>query len=63
MILSRIDSQREQTFEGEGLTLDSGNTLYLDYAKWTGNGGKLTIELDKGSDGTIDEVTTLNDKK
>ena len=63
LILSRIDSQREQTFEGEGLTLDSGNTLYLDYAKWTGNGGKLTIELDKGSDGTIDEVTTLNDKK
>jgi hypothetical protein len=63
LILSRIDSQQEQTFEGEGLTLNSGDTLYLDYAKWTGNGGKLILELDKGSDGTIDEVTTLNDKK
>ena len=62
-IFSRIDSQREQTFEGEDVTLASGDTLYLDYAKWTGNGAKLTLELDKGSDGTIDEVTTLKDKK
>ncbi len=63
LILSRIDDQREQSFEGEDLTLASGDTLYLDYAKWTGNGAKLTLELDKGSNGTIDEVTTLNDKK
>ena len=62
-IFSRIDSQREQTFEGEDVTLASGDTLYLDYAKWTGNGAKLTLELDKGSNGTIDEVTTLKDKK
>jgi len=62
-IFSRIDSQREQTFEGEDVTLASGDTLYLDYAMWTGNGAKLTLELDKGSDGTIDEVTTLKDKK
>jgi hypothetical protein len=63
LILSRIDDQREQSFEGEDVTLDSGDTLYLDYAKWTGNGAKLTVELDKGSNGSIDEVTTLNDKK
>ena len=63
LILSRIDDKREQSFEGEDLTLASGDTLYLDYAKWTGNGAKLTLELDKGSNGTIDEVTTLNDKK
>ena len=62
-IFSRIDSQREQTFEGEDVTLASGDTLYLDYAMWTGNGAKLTLELDKGSNGTIDEVTTLKDKK
>ncbi|MFM7601586.1 MAG: hypothetical protein ACKO7R_10365 [Pseudanabaena sp.] len=63
LILTRIDEKTEQTFEGENLTLDSGDTLYLDYAKWTGNGAKLTIELDKGSDGVIDETTTLDDKK
>ena len=62
-IFSRIDDEREQTFEGEDVTLASGDTLYLDYAKWTGNGAKLTLELDKGSNGTIDEVTTLKDKK
>ncbi len=62
-IFSRIDDERKQTFKGEDVTLASGDTLYLNYAKWTGNGAKLTLELDKGSNGTIDEVTTLKDKK
>lgn len=61
--MSRIDEKTEQTFEGEGLTLASGDTLYLDYAKWTGQGAKLTIELDQGSNGTIDDTATLDDKK
>jgi len=63
LVISRIDEKTEQKFEDEGLALASGDTLYLDYAKWTGNGAKLTVELDKGSDGTIDQTTTLNDKK
>ncbi len=63
LLISRIDDKTEQKFEGEDLTLDSGDTLYLDYAKWTGNGGSLTIELDKGSDGVIDSTTTLKNKK
>ncbi len=63
LVITRIDDQKEQKFEGEDLALNSGDTLYLDYAKWTGNGAKLTIELDKGSDGTIDETTTVADKK
>ncbi len=63
LLISRIDDKTEQKFEGTDLELSSGNTLYLDYAKWTGNGAKLTIELDKGSNGTIDEITTIEDKK
>jgi hypothetical protein len=63
LIISRIDDKTEQKFEGEDLTLDSGDTLYLNYAKWTGKGGSLTIELDKGSDGVIDSTTTLKNKK
>ena len=63
LLIGRIDDKTEQKFEGEDLTLASGDTLYLDYVKWTGNGAKLTIELDKGSDGKIDETTTLEDKK
>jgi hypothetical protein len=63
LVISRIDDKTEQNFEGEDLTLNSGDTMYLDYAKWTGNGAKLTIELDNGSDGTIDETTTVDDKK
>ncbi|MFM7885165.1 MAG: hypothetical protein ACKPCM_00375, partial [Pseudanabaena sp.] len=63
LLISRIDDKTEQNFEGEDLTLASGDTLYLDYAKWTGKGGSLTIELDKGSDGVIDSTTTLKNKK
>jgi hypothetical protein len=63
LLMSRIDEKVEQTFENEGVTLASGDTLYLDYAKWTGQGGKLTVELDQGSDGTIDSTTTLDDEK
>jgi len=63
LLLSRIDDKTEQQFDADDLTLKSGDTMYLDYAKWTGNGAKLTIELDQGSDGTIDQTTTLNDKK
>ncbi|MDG3494241.1 MULTISPECIES: hypothetical protein [Pseudanabaena] len=63
LLIGRIDDKTEQKFEGEDLDLASGDTLYLDYAKWTGNGAKLTIELDKGSDGTIDDTATLEDKK
>jgi hypothetical protein len=63
LLMSRIDEKVEQNFEGEGLTLASGDSLFLDYAKWTGQGGKLTVELDQGSDGTIDSTTTLDDKK
>ncbi|MCA6611841.1 MAG: hypothetical protein IM516_06960 [Pseudanabaena sp. M158S2SP1A06QC] len=63
LIIRRVDDKTEQKFEGEDLTLDSGDTLYLDYAKWTGKGGSLTIELDKGSDGIIDSTTTLKNKK
>ena len=63
LVISRIDDKTEQKFEGEDLALNSGDTMYLDYAKWTGNRAKLTVELDKGSDGAIDETTTLKDKQ
>jgi hypothetical protein len=63
LLINRIDDKAKQTFKGKDLKLASGDTLYLDYAKWTGNGAKLTIELDKGSDGTIEETTTIDDQK
>lgn len=63
LLISRIDDKTEQKFEGTDLELASGDTLYLDYAKWTGKGAKLTIELDKGSDGTIDDTAAIENKK
>jgi hypothetical protein len=63
LALSRIDDKTEQEFTGEGLSLKSGDTLLIDYAAWTGNGAKLTLELDAGSDGKIDDTVTLDDKK
>jgi hypothetical protein len=62
IVLSRIDDQGEQTFShDDGVTLAIGDTAFLDYGKWSGNGGELTIDIDKGSDGTVDESVPLTD--
>ncbi len=62
IVMDRIDDQGEQTFShDDGVTLSVGDTAYLDFGKWSGNGGDLTIDIDRGSDGTIDESIPLTD--
>lgn len=62
--MSRIDDNGEQAFgNDEGIILDPGDTMYFNYADWTGDKGALRIELDEGSTGVITESVDLKDEK
>jgi hypothetical protein len=56
--VTRIDDASERTFTHDGISLEAGQTAYLDYAKWSGE-GNLPIEIAEAgsstSDQTIDE--------
>lgn len=59
--MDRIDDVGEVSFgNDEGITLDPGETIYFNYAKWSGNKGSLTIEI-YGSDGALVESQELKD--
>ena len=62
LAVDKIDAAGEQLFEHAGITLDSGDTQYVDYAGWTGNKAPMQIEIDRGSNGTIDQVDQETDQ-
>lgn len=62
LLMSRIDEKSEQQFLGQKLTLKSGDTLYIDYASWAGDKTRLKVEVDKFSDGIIDNTILLRDQ-
>ena len=35
--------------------------VYVDYLKWPGNGKPMALDVDKGSDGTVDETIQVDD--
>ena len=39
-----------------------GDSLSFDLATWTGNGSPLTLSVDLGSDGTVDQTEVLADQ-
>ncbi|HMA34121.1 MAG TPA: tetratricopeptide repeat protein [Chloroflexia bacterium] len=61
LVLDRIDAKGEQTFDHDGITLQAQDTAYIDYGKWTGTEPTLPVQIDHGSDGTIDETIQLTD--
>jgi tetratricopeptide (TPR) repeat protein len=61
LVMDRIDSQGEQVFGHNKIQLQAGDTAYLDYGQWNGNSAPLELQIDHGSDGTIDETTQLSD--
>lgn len=61
LTMDRIDDQSEQVFGHDNIQLQPGDTAYLDYAAWQGNGTPLLLEIDHGSDGTIDTTLELSD--
>ncbi|MEP7284529.1 MAG: recombinase zinc beta ribbon domain-containing protein [Chloroflexota bacterium] len=59
----RVEQSHEQTFSNDGVTLDPGDTAYIDFSEWHGNGTSLNVGIDKGSVGTIAETVPLTDQK
>jgi hypothetical protein len=63
LLMTRYDDAGESSFYHDGITLDPNDTVNVLYADWTGDGGELTLELDAGSDGTIDDSVVLTDEQ
>ena len=56
--LTRGTSAGEQIFVHPSLQIAAGDTQYVDYANWNGT-GSIEVKVDRGSDGTIDQITTI----
>lgn len=61
LVMNRMDEKGEETFSHEGITLEPADVAYLDYSAWKGDGTPMTVEIDKGGDGTIDDSIELSD--
>jgi hypothetical protein len=63
LLMSRvdIDSDEELIFGHDGIELKPNDTAHLLFRRWRGNGGTVPLEVDHGSDGSIDETIELTD--
>ena len=58
----RIDDNGEAWFNNNDIYLEPGDTAYLRYSDWEGPGTSMFIDIDYGSDGSIDETIELPDE-
>jgi hypothetical protein len=56
--ITRATSTGEQSFAHAAIAVTAGDTQYIDYAQWNGS-GNIVVKTDHGSDGTIDQTSTL----
>jgi hypothetical protein len=61
LIMARIDEQGEQLFSHSDINLEANDMAHVEYSTWQGNGSELSLAIDKGSDGTVDETIPLTD--
>ncbi len=59
--VARVDQWGEHTFTHASVSFAAGDTQYLDYANWNGSDA-VTLLIDHGSNGTIDETLILNNQ-
>jgi hypothetical protein len=59
--VKRVSAAGEQTFAHPGLAVSATDTHYVDYGAWDGS-GPMTLHIDHGSDGTIDETLVLDNQ-
>jgi len=57
--IERANATGMHTFRYPGISILAGDTEYLDYSRWDDT-GSLVLEIDHGSDGTIDEQMDLS---
>ena len=62
IVMDRIDENGESWFNNNDIYLEPGDTAYLLYAEWEGSGNSIFIDIDYGSDGSIDETVELPDE-
>ena len=51
----------EQTFIHRNLAILAGDSHSIDYGAWDGS-GPMTLYIDNGSDGTIDQTLTVDNQ-
>jgi len=56
-----VSAAGEQWFVHAGLVISATDTHYVDYGAWDGS-GPMTLHVDQGSDGTIDETLELENQ-
>ena len=61
IFVRRVSSSGVQLFAHNDLTIGSGDTHYADYRNWNGR-GSMTLQIDRGSNGTIDETVPLENQ-
>lgn len=61
LLMNRIDAKGEETFGHEGIPLGAQDIAYIDYSAWKGDGTPLTVDIDAGGDGSIDDSVELTD--
>ncbi|NTV65661.1 MAG: hypothetical protein HGA65_19300 [Oscillochloris sp.] len=61
--IMRVSAAGEQRFAHQDVTIAGTDTHYMSYGTWDGI-GSMTVQIDHGSNGTIDStVTLLNEHK
>jgi hypothetical protein len=56
--VGRIDAGGEHAFESVEIPLTAGATHFVGFGQWDGT-GTIRLEIDEGSNGTIDSVVVL----
>lgn len=59
--VKRVSAAGEQEFIHDGVVISAMDTHYADYEAWDGF-GPMTLHVDHGSDGTIDETLVLDNQ-
>ncbi len=63
LVMYRIDSNGEQLFAHDGITLLPNDIAHLDYEQWNGDGSSIPLKIDHNGDGTDDETIDLTDAR
>jgi hypothetical protein len=56
--INRVDATGVYTFTHPAISVSAGDTHYLDYGAWDGS-DTMTLNIDEGSDGSIDQTVIL----
>jgi hypothetical protein len=62
IVMYRVDDEGESWFQNDDIYMEPGDTSYFQFGEWVGPGSSLFVDIDYGSDGSIDESIELVDE-